>query len=153
MPCAIARPSLKWTLLDSTGKKAVHVRETAEALGLQRVEVIQDRAETLARQTGRREAYDAAVCRAVGPMNRLLEYCMPLIAVDGRLLAMKGPKVEQELEEAGDALDKLGAGELTVVDAYPEAFDNDLVIVSVIKERPTPKAYPRAPGIAKANPL
>ena len=66
---------------------------------------------------------------------------------------MKGPAVERELCESGDALDKLGGGEVAVIEAYPEGFDNELVIVSVVKERPTPKAYPRLPGVPKKEPL
>ena len=78
---------------------------------------------------------------------------MPLVQTGGRVLAMKGPRAEQELEEAGDALAILGASELAVIDAYPESFDNDLVIVSIIKGAATPPEYPRLPGVPKKTPL
>ncbi len=153
IPLAIAAPDVSFTLLESTGKKARFVEEAAAALGLDNVRVVQDRAEVVGQQPAHRKAYDLAVCRAVGPMAVILEFCLPLVKVGGRLLAMKGPKVEEELRDAGDALDKLGAGELALIDAYPDGFDNDLVIVSVVKDRPTPKAYPRAPGLPKKQPL
>ncbi|MEM6392083.1 MAG: 16S rRNA (guanine(527)-N(7))-methyltransferase RsmG [Planctomycetota bacterium] len=153
LPLAIARPQLRFTLVDATGKKADHVRSTAESLGLSNTTVLQGRAETLGHDAKHREAYDAVVCRAVGPMNVLLELTLPLVSVAGQLLAMKGPKAEQELQDAGDALDLLGAGDVAVFDAYPDGFDNDLVIVSILKDRRTPRDYPRAPGVPKKTPL
>lgn len=153
MPVAIARPNLRVTLLESTGKKADFTRRAIDTLGLENAVVLQERAETAGQDPDHREAYEACINRAVGPMNVLLEFAMPLVQTGGRVLAMKGPRVEQELEEAGDALSLLGAGELAVIDAYPESFENDLVIVSIIKEVQTPEEYPRLPGVPKKMPL
>lgn len=153
LPLAIARPTLKFTLIESTGKKARHLTETAQALGLDHITVLSERAETLGQQPQHRQRYDAVTARAVGPMNVLLELTLPLVKVGGRLLAMKGPRLEGELNEAGDAIDLLGGGDLAVVDAYPEHFENGLVVVSLIKDRPTPKAYPREPGTPKRSPI
>ncbi|MFI4860648.1 MAG: 16S rRNA (guanine(527)-N(7))-methyltransferase RsmG [Phycisphaerales bacterium JB063] len=153
MPIAIARPDVAVTMLETTGKKAEFIRGCLEGLGLTNAQVLQTRAETAGQDIAHRGKYDAAVSRAVGAMSLVLEYSLPLVCEGGRVLAMKGPRVEQELDEAGDALEKLGAGELAVIEAYPESFENDLVIVSIIKERPTPKAYPRLPGVPKKQPL
>lgn len=153
LPLAIARPGVQVTMLETTGKKADFIRGCIEALGLANAQVIQQRAETLGQDEQHRARYDAAVSRAVGAMPLVLEYSLPLVREGGRVLAMKGPRAEQELEESGDAMDKLGGGDLAVIDAYPESFENELVIVSIIKERPTPNAYPRLPGIPKKQPL
>jgi 16S rRNA (guanine527-N7)-methyltransferase len=66
---------------------------------------------------------------------------------------MKGPKAEQELGEAADALDILGAGDLQVFEAFPEGSDQNTVVVSIVKERPTPALYPRKPGVPRQTPL
>lgn len=153
MPVAIARPNLHVTMLESTGKKAAFIRRAIDALGLTNAAVLHERAEIAGQSPEYREAYDACINRAVGPMNVLLEFALPLVGVGGRVLAMKGPRVEQELDEAGDALTILGAGELAVIEAYPESFDNDLVVVSIIKEVSTPDEYPRLPGVPKKDPL
>jgi 16S rRNA (guanine527-N7)-methyltransferase len=100
-----------------------------------------------------REQYNVAVCRAMGPMTEVLECTLPLIQVGGVLLAMKGPKAEEELRDAGDAIMILGGGELEVYGAYPDSFGQNTVIVSLQKQEPTPREYPRAPGLARQSPL
>ena len=152
VPLAAARPDLRFVLLESTGKKARFVAEAAAACGLENVEVVQDRAEAFGRGAGR-AAFDVVVCRAVGALRVILEYGLPLTRVGGRFLAMKGPRVEQELEEASDALSRLHAGEVAVFDAYPEGSGNGLCFVSVLKDRSTPARFPREPGMAKREPL
>jgi 16S rRNA (guanine527-N7)-methyltransferase len=153
VPLAIALPDNQFTLLEATGKKARFLEETARALNLNNVRVVNDRAETVGQNRAHREQYDVAVCRAIGPMRELLEYTLPLVKLGGRVLAMKGPKAEQELEEAADAMATLGAGDVKVFDAYPEGFGVNTVIVSLIKERPTPRQFPRLPGVPRHEPL
>lgn len=153
IPLAIARPNLRFTLLEATGKKARFLEQCAADLGLANVRVVNDRAETAGQDARWRQTFDAAVTRAVGPMNVLLELTLPLVCVGGRLLAMKGPSLEQELAACGEALEVLGAGEVAVVDAYPESFDLGTVIAVVEKARSTPRGYPRLPGMPKQAPL
>jgi 16S rRNA (guanine527-N7)-methyltransferase len=153
VPLAIALPAVRMTLLEATGKKARFLEQCVKALALPNVRVVQDRAETLGQAQAHRQHYDIAICRALGPLRQVLEYALPLVAVEGRLLVMKGPKVESELRDAGDALAILGAGELQVFDAYPTSFGQGTVIVQVDKARPTPHEYPRRPGVPRQDPL
>ncbi len=153
IPLAIALPHVDVTLVESTGKKARFCKQCADDMPLDNVVVVNDRAEHVGQNRDHRQRYDVVVCRALGPMRELLEYTLPLIKVGGALLAMKGPSVEKELPDIGDALDVLGGGEVEVIDAYPEDFDNQSVIVRVVKDRPTPKLYPRVPGAARQTPL
>lgn len=153
VPLAIARPDLRFTLLEATGKKARFLEQCAAALALVNVTVVHERAEAAGQDARWRQRFDAAVTRAVGPMNVLLELTLPLLRVGGRLLAMKGPSLEQELEACGQALEVLGGGEVAVVDAYPQSFEVGTVIAVIEKARPTPRAYPRLPGMPKQSPL
>jgi 16S rRNA (guanine527-N7)-methyltransferase len=141
IPIAIVRPDLRVTLVESTGKKARFLTECVQRLGLTGCRVATERAEALARDPQHRQGYDVAVCRAIGPLVRVLEWTLPLVRVGGLLLAMKGPRVEQELGEAGDTMHALGAGELQVFDAYPQGFGIDTVVVRIVKECPTPPGY------------
>lgn len=153
IPLAIARPDLEFTLLEATGKKADFLRDCSKAIPLPNVRVVNARAETAGQNKKYREAYDAATCRALGPLRELLEYTLPFVKVGGVLFAMKGPTVESELAPAADAMTQLGAGEFQVHEAYPEGFDQNTVIVSIEKSSPTPKTYPRNPGIPRQSPL
>lgn len=153
VPLAIARPDLRFTLLDATGKKVRFLEGCLEALGLDHAAALQGRAEDVGRDKRHRERYQAAVTRAVGSVGEVLEYCLPLIQVGGRVMVVKGAAAERELADAGDALALLGAGEVAMIEGYPDGFDSELVIVSVIKDRATPPAYPRRPGVPRSEPL
>lgn len=153
VPLAIARPDVDVTLLEATGKKAAFLDSVIQTLGLSNAQTLQERAETAGQDPRFRGKFDLVTNRAVGPMPVVLEYSLPLLKVGGKLMAMKGPKAESELEASGDALAKLGGGEVAVIEAYPESFENELVIVSVIKGSATPKDYPRLPGLPKKQPL
>jgi len=153
VPIAIARPDLSVTLLESTGKKAGFLSDCAKQLSLENVRVITDRAENIGQASAHREKYDVAVCRALGPMRQLLEYTLPLVREGGAVLAMKGPKIESELDAASDALMILGAGDVQIIDAYPQSFGIDTCLVWIQKARATPGEYPRAPGMPKQAPL
>lgn len=153
VPLAIARPDVGVTLVEATGKKAAFLQTVIDELELSNTQVAQERAENLGQDPGHRAKYDVAVSRAVGPLPVVLEYSLPLLKVGGQVLAMKGPKAEAELRDSGDALVKLGGGEVAVIEAYPESFENELVIVSVIKESATPQEFPRLPGLPKKFPL
>lgn len=104
IPLAIARPDVGVTLLESVAKKARFLGETATALGLHNVRVWNGRAELWVD-----EPFDVVACRALAPMTRLLKWCRPLVALNGKLLAMKGPKLAEELTEAVPTIKRQGA--------------------------------------------
>lgn len=154
VPLAIARPDLRFTLLEATGKKARCIESFVAALDLSHVTVVNDRAEAVGHQRGHRGAYDVSVCRAVGPMREIVEYMLPLVVEGGRALALKATQAQAELDEAGDAITTLGGGEVEVYDAYATPREGDpLVVIVITKERPTPRTYPRSPGLARHSPL
>ncbi len=153
MPLAIARPDLRFTLLDATGKKVDFLNSTIETLGLTNVHAVRGRAEDIGHDPVHRQRYELATVRAVGKVAEIAEYCLPLVKTGGRMLAMKGAAAEEELTAAGDALTVLGAGDLALIDAYPEGFDSELILISIIKENATPRKYPREAGVPRKMPL
>ena len=140
-------PELPVTLVEATGKKARFLVETANTLGLDRVRVLAERAEVVGRDPDHREAHDLVTSRAVGPLNVLAEYLVPLARVDGTILATKGARAEEEIVEAKQALYHLHA---EVIEVHPTPTGR---IVAIAKKRPVPKAYPRAVGEPKRKPL
>ncbi len=154
LPVAIAMPHLRVTLLEATGKKAKFLKQCATQLALPNVHVIHSRAETLGHDPTYRSQYEAAVCRGVGPMNRVLEYMLPLVRGGGYAMAIKGQNFNlDELNACQNAIDVLGGGDMQVFEPPTAWGDQAPFIVSVLKDRRTPNAYPRRPGVPARSPL
>ncbi len=100
-------PASRWVLVESVGKKARFVAEAAAAVGLERVEVRPVRAEALAATEGGR--FQFAVARAAGALPVVAELALPLLAVGGSALLMRGPAAVEELPAAAALLTRLGA--------------------------------------------
>ena len=96
LPLKIIYPAMQLTLVESVGKKADFCRHVIQKLGLEGVQVVQERAETLGRMPEHRQQYDWALARAVAVMNVLVEYLLPLARVGGAVLAMKGENAPAE---------------------------------------------------------
>ena len=99
----------------------------------------------------RRESYDFATSRAVARLNILLELTAPYVKVGGAVLAMKGAMAKEELEEARNAIKKLGL-KLEEVREFPIDGTNHVVLV-LRKVSPTPKQFPRRFAKIKQAPL
>jgi 16S rRNA (guanine527-N7)-methyltransferase len=157
LPLAIACPRLTVTLLDSLGKRVRFLAEVVARLGLgATVRTVQARAEDLGRRPEHREQYNFAVTRAVGSLNVLAEYCLPLVKRGGTMLAMKGPAAWPEIEEAARAVRVLGGGEVaTSAWTLPGGGEQgeQRVFVIVQKVGATPAAYPRRAGVPSKQPL
>jgi 16S rRNA (guanine527-N7)-methyltransferase len=148
VPLAIVLPEVDFTLLEATGKKADYLRDVAERMDLANVDVINDRAETIAHdRENHREQYDLVVARAVGRLVVLAELAVPLVRVGGHVAAIKGAKASTEIEEAGEAL-RLLHGEVVETSRTPTG-----TIVLIEKLRRSAKLYPRRPGEPKRAPL
>ena len=150
LPLKIARPELQVTLIEADGKKAAFLVRACAELGLAGVDIVDRRAEDAGRDPLYREAFDVAVARAVAAMPVLVELCLPLVRVGGRLLAQK-----TEGEEAGGAaraIEILG-GAPPVIAKAPSAARRSGTVVIVEKVRPTPGAYPRRAGLPARKPL
>ena len=152
LPLKIMLPDIRMTLLEATAKKITFLRHMVEELGLQDVEIIHGRAEELGQVAEHRERYDLVVARAVATLPVLLEYCLPLCRVGGRVVAQKGEDVREEVETAQNALSILGSA---LVDIKPVVLPclslRHLVVVDKISR--TPPEYPRRPGIPSKKPL
>jgi 16S rRNA (guanine527-N7)-methyltransferase len=151
IPLAIARPDVTVTLVEATQKKAAFLKSAAEALGLTNLNVRAERAEDVG-HSELREAFDVAVARAVGTLDFLAEWCLPLVRRGGKFLAMKGPKVTEELPRARFAIKRLGGGEPVIHPVGRAEFGNH-VIVEIPKVQKTDARYPRPASVAKGKPL
>jgi 16S rRNA (guanine527-N7)-methyltransferase len=148
VPVQIACPEAKVTLLDSLGKRMAWLEQILPQLGVN-AQCVTARAEEYAAK--HRESYDYATSRAVARLNILLELTAPFVKVGGAVLAMKGAAAREELEEAKNAIAKLGLKLETVAD-YPMDGTAHTVLV-LRKVKPTPPQYPRRFAKIKQSPL
>ena len=155
LPLKIVRPDLSATLLEATGKKARFLEQSVEELTLDRVEVVNARAETVGHDPSHREKYEVATARAVASLSTLSEYCLPLVKKGGCLVAMKALPDEKELRAGGRAAKILGAevSESIEVKFLPEVPQKRRHLVVVTKTSEIPPEYPRRAGTPKKSPL
>ena len=151
IPLAIARPDATVLLVESTKKKAAFLRQAIEALGLMNVSVSEWRAEDVG-HSNNRESFDIAVARAVATLPWLAEWLLPLVRKGGKMLAMKGPKVADELPVAKKPIQLAGGGEATI---HPVSLPGTehRVIVEIPKVARSDTRLPRPATQAKGKPL
>lgn len=151
IPLKIIFPSWKLTLLESQKKKIEFLKELANILKLQDVEIIWDRAESLAKNENYRENFDLVLARGVAKPNIVLEYTIPFVKIDKIFLAQTGEKVFSEWEKAVKISEILGARWDKAIRFKLDDWNRILIIFRKIKN--TPKNYPRRPGIPEKRPL
>lgn len=151
LPLKILEPSIRLTLLDAQRKRVDFLREVCEALDLEDVECVHDRAEEFAQ--ARREGFDIAVSRAVAALPVLAELCLPLVRVGGKFLAMKSVDTGEELNAAGRAVQLLRGRLEKPLDYVISGTEIPRRLVILTKIGETPKKYPRTFAKIKKNPL
>lgn len=156
IPLAIALPASRVTLLDSVAKKVAFLDAARRGLGLAgRVDAVTGRAEELATGAGSRQGHgpwDVVTARAVGSLADLVELAMPVLAAGGRLVAWKRGGIADELAAAAAAARALGAAAPAVAGVPAGLGLDGHVLVTVVKDRPTPPGYPRDPAARKRRP-
>ena len=153
LPIAIMNPNVEVTLLDSLNKRINYLNIVVRELGLKNVTTIHSRAEDGARKQELREKFDVATSRAVANMAVLSEFCMPYVRKGGYFVALKGPSIDEELKNAGNAIKTLGGELKGIIEVSIEETDLKHNIVEVEKIKPCPKTYPRKAGTITKKPL
>ncbi len=150
VPMLILRPDLKLTLLDSLNKRLIFLEALLQELGLEATR-LHARAEE-AGKGAQRQQFDCATARAVAQLNKLCEYCLPLVKEGGTFLALKGADAQAEADAAAKAIKLLG-GSLQEAKAYtlPDGDKRALLVIKKISQ--TPPKYPRPSAQISKAPL
>ncbi|MER7003028.1 16S rRNA (guanine(527)-N(7))-methyltransferase RsmG [Dactylosporangium sp. NPDC000555] len=132
MVLAVARPDLSVTLVEPLARRTAFLAEAVTTLGLDRTTVVRARAEEC---VGKLPLADVVTARAVAPLDRLAGWCLPLTALGGRLLAMKGASASAEIAEHAEALVRLGAGTPSVRTCGDALLAEPTTVVEIVRER------------------
>ena len=144
---AIARPDVQVTLVEPLLRRTTFLSEVVDDLSLGNVEVVRGRADQL---HGER-TFDVVTSRAVAPLERLLDWSMPLVSPTGALVAMKGSSVLEEVEAAREALDRWRCAEPEVSVLGEGVLSSTTVALRVVWAEPTQVSWPLAPKSARMS--
>ena len=153
IPIKIMREDLDITLLDSLNKRIHFLNEVIQKLELKNITAVHARIEEYAKNKQYRETFDIATSRAVANMTTLSEYMLPMVALEGKAICMKGSEISDEISKSKNSIKVLG-GEIAKIEEFtlPKS-DNKRNLILIKKERQTPGKYPRKPGIPSKEPL
>jgi 16S rRNA (guanine527-N7)-methyltransferase len=127
LPLAIVNPRRRFTLIEATGKKARFVERAALLLGCDNVHVEHTRAENYRPF----ELFDTVAARALSSLADFAAYAGHLCAPDGRLLAMKGKRPDEEISAMPKSFRVLGVHRLKV-----PGLDDERHLVELSPVRP-----------------
>ncbi|MFV0252927.1 MAG: 16S rRNA (guanine(527)-N(7))-methyltransferase RsmG [Beutenbergiaceae bacterium] len=125
---ALMRPDLVFHLIEPMQRRVLWLNEVRDRLQLANVEVHAARAEQLHGEL----IAEAVTARAVAPLQKLASWALPLVRLNGSLLAMKGRRAPQEVSDALSILTRHGATHIEIKDVDVFA-DGDVTKVVVIQ--------------------
>jgi 16S rRNA (guanine527-N7)-methyltransferase len=104
IPIAIEFPEIKVVGIDSIQKKINAVKNISDKLSLTNIEFIRDRVENLKM---RDREFDVITSRAVGKIDKLVEYSYPLLRKGGYIVLYKSKTADDEMDSAINLIRKL----------------------------------------------
>ncbi|KDA05132.1 16S rRNA methyltransferase [Microbacterium sp. CH12i] len=107
---AIARPDVRWTLVEPMERRVNWLNEQVSELGLENVTVLRSRAEDV-RTT---EKFDMVTARAVSALRTLIPYTAPLLRDGGELALLKGMNAPAEIDAAAKQIKKYRLSDVRV---------------------------------------
>jgi len=95
IPLSLVLPDATFTLLDASRKRVHFLKYVSHVLGTHHVHVCCDRLESFQPD----KKYDIIISRAFTDLSRFASLSKPLLDVSGRIIAMKGQHVFDELNQ------------------------------------------------------
>jgi 16S rRNA (guanine527-N7)-methyltransferase len=134
IPLALARPDLRLTLIEPLLRRSDFLREVVDDLHLE-ISIVRGRAEDrlVRQQVGE---MDAVVSRAVASLHKLTKWSLPLLRRDGRMVAIKGERAEEEIREHRRVMASLGAVDVRVMRCGADYLDPPATAVVARREEP-----------------
>ena len=151
VPLKITRDDIDLTLIDSLNKRLVFLDTLCNEIDI-KAKLVHMRAEECGKNKDFREKFDVVTARAVAALNTLCEYCLPLVKVGGKFIAMKSLKTDEEVKDAKKAIELLG-GKIEKIEEISLSEDMTRTFVVIKKVKNTPPKYPRLGAKISKNPI
>jgi 16S rRNA (guanine527-N7)-methyltransferase len=123
IPMAIAQPDAQFTLIEPMERRSDWLKQIALELGLTNVTVLRARAEEVG------DVFDLVTARAVSALPKLLRLTVPITNNGGKVLALKGSKAAEEIEEAKKLSKKLKIAGFEVVHTGKQFLTEPTLVV------------------------
>jgi 16S rRNA (guanine527-N7)-methyltransferase len=147
---AVALPAAEFSLIESQARKCAFMEGLLATAEVPNTRVVCARSEEWVGGIG---ANDVVLARALAAPAVVVEYAAPLLRLGGRLVEWRGRR-ETETERVGLAAARqlgLDRTEIRRVEPYEGARDHHLHVY--LKDRETPRWFPRRAGMARKRPL
>jgi 16S rRNA (guanine527-N7)-methyltransferase len=124
---AIMKPQAKFVLIEPMERRANWLAEVVvPTLGLENVKILRGRAEEAPLRN-----YDVTTARALSALPKLLRLLAPLTVSGGQILAMKGSKAQEEIEESKTLAKKLKLDTFEIVTVGENLLVDPTTVVRV----------------------
>ena len=153
IPLKILYPEKDFVLMDSLKKRLNFLEEVRAALKLDKLSFEHGRAEDLGHDKRYRESFDLVLSRAVANLSTLSEFCLPFVKVGGYFISFKSVNIQEELDNAMNAIKTLGGSIEDVKKFMLPDSDIGRSLIVIRKDKETKKQYPRKAGIPLKSPL
>lgn len=132
LPLALVQPLRHFTLIDSVAKKLRFVEHAAQLADIHNVTTVHARSEDFPRGYPEpHSAFDTVLARAFKPLAELVRLVQPLCGPATRVLAMKGPRADEEIAALGR-----GWCVQSVTDMTVPGLDGTRKLVTLMREPP-----------------
>ena len=127
IPMAILRPEVRFVLIEPMERRASWLSDVVvPELGLKNVKVLRGRAEEAPLKN-----YDVVTARAVSALPKLLRMLAPLAVPGGQILALKGSKAQDEIDESKSLVKKLKLESFEIVTVGQNLLADPTTVVRV----------------------
>ena len=121
---ALLRPDLDVTLIETMERRTQWLSDVVEELDLDNVTIRRVRAEEV------KDRYDVVTARAVANLSKLVRLTAPLLRPGGALLALKGMRAQDEVDDAKYVIKKAKLS-VAVVHEVVTAGDETTAVVEI----------------------
>ncbi len=99
IPLKILKPEISFVMVESSRKKVTFLKHIIRTLNLKNIEAVNIRCEELTKNDDYIKVFDFATSRAFTELGRFINLSKPFVSDNGKILAMKGRVIEEEIVE------------------------------------------------------